>query len=152
MPRASGPTPVPLTIGPCLVIKHEEVIGVPAIGVITDNGRLTLLIEFFYLHEEDALIDGLSCGSSLFAQFRGPQTAIIVVITGVALKSPWISHFDEPGAGRKLDCPKYDIGMGSLKLALIQEGSRDSFRVEKHHFVVDVMLVNLVPERVNCQL
>jgi len=109
-----------------------------------------LLIEFFYLHEEDALIDGLRSGSSLFSQFRSPNTAIVAVITGVAFESPWISYFDEPGPGRKLDCPKYDIGMGSLKLALVQERSRDSFSIEEHHFVIDVVLVNFVPERVNC--
>ena len=119
VPGAGGTTPVPLTIGPRLVIEHQEVVGVPAICVIANNGRLTLLIEFFYFHEEDALIDGLSSGTSLFAQFRSPHTAIVAVITGVALKSPRISHFYEPGPGRKLDCPKYNIGMGSLKLALV---------------------------------
>jgi len=99
-----------------------------------------LLIEIFDSHEKDAFIDSFWGGSSFTAKFWRPKGTIIIVVADVAFEAPRIANFDQSVAIRKLNCSKDYVSVSILKLAGVQEGARDHFSVEEHHFISDVML------------
>jgi hypothetical protein len=151
MPSAGRSAPIPLALRSGFVVEHEEMVFVPVIGVIAHNSRLALVVEVLNSHEEYALIDGFEGGAGLFAEFGRPELAMVVVVAGIALKAPWVSHSHQSVSIGELDSPQYYIGVGSLQLALVVLvvlGSWHSLRVEEHHLVRHVVSVDFIPKPV----
>ena len=98
MPRASGSTPLPAPVRARLVVKHQEVVIVPASRVVADHRRLALAEEVFNGHKEDALVDFGFGGSGLLSKLGRPLVTHIGVVALVLLRPPRISHLHDTGA------------------------------------------------------
>ncbi len=87
---------------------------IPAVSIITHNGRLTLVKEVLNSHKEDALVDSLKCCSCFFTKLSRPQLTMVIIVASIALKTPRVSHFDQSVSVRELDGTEDNVSMGSL--------------------------------------
>ena len=96
----------------CIVAKHQEVVTVPVLHIVSEMSPFESVVVDLNRHKEYTIIS-ISVASSIFVGLGDviPLTATIAPIISVQFGRPWISHFDKLITSAQLDDSKDSIGM-----------------------------------------